>query len=151
MKIRTPTRSDLAQLRLVVEDCELFPVEMLEGMMSPFFDEPDCLDRWLVTEAPDRQVTGLAYFRPEPLTEGTWNLLALGFRKGQRGKGRGARLVAAVEQQLAEERMLIVETSSLDAFEAARRFYEGCGFGLEAVIRDYWSAGDDKVIFRKPL
>ena len=56
-----------------------------------------------------------------------------------------------MERALAKERLLLVETSGTDGFEASRRFYERCGYEVDAVIRDYWAPGDDKVVFRRLL
>lgn len=149
--IRIPTQADLPDLKRVVAEAELFPVDMLDEMIMPFLHDPGHPDQWLVCEGPDGRTIGFAYFRPEPLTKGTWNLLAIGFLTDQRGRGYGTRLLAAVEEALKAERILIVETSGLEDFEATRRFYVQCGYRLEATIRDYWAAGDDKVIFRKRL
>jgi len=44
-----------------------------------------------------------------------------------------------------------VETSGTADFAATRRFYRQNGYEEEGRIRDFWAAGDDKVIFRKPL
>lgn len=151
MNIRTPTTSDLSAIALVLDDTELFPQDLLEEMMAPFFDEPEGPEKWLVCEDEGSAVIGFCYFRPEPLADGTWNLLAIGFCKDQQGLGYGSRLIAEVERALSSERMLIVETSSLDDFEATRKFYGKCGYDLEATIRDYWANGDDKVIYRKSL
>ncbi|MEM9581052.1 MAG: GNAT family N-acetyltransferase, partial [Pseudomonadota bacterium] len=80
-------------------------------------------------------------------------MLALGVRSARQGQGLGGTLVAALESQLrsAQQRMLIVETSALPDFAQARGFYAAQGYGKEAMIRDYWAAGDGKVIFRKLL
>ena len=48
-------------------------------------------------------------------------------------------------------RLLIVDTSSLPAFDGARAFYPALGFREEARIRDFWTDGDDKVTFAKRL
>jgi len=151
MNIRIPTKSDLPDIALILDDTDLFPAEMLGEMIAPFFDEPDSPEKWLVCEESNNGVIGFGYFRPEPLAEGTWNLLAIGFRKNHQGYGYGATLVAEVEKTLAQERVLIVETSGLEDFEATRTFYDKCGYDREAVIRDYWADGDDKVIYRKKL
>lgn len=151
MTIRPPLASDLPAIARVLEDTELFPAEMLEGMMTPFFQEPDTQDKWLVCQNDDGHVTGFSFVRPEPLTEGVWNLLAIGFREAYKGQGHGATLVAEIEKSLANERLLIVETSSLPMFSATCAFYEKCGYVREAVIRNYWAPDDDKIIFVKLL
>jgi ribosomal protein S18 acetylase RimI-like enzyme len=58
-----------------------------------------------------------------------------------------------VEQMLAKrgERVLLVETSGLEAFEYVRAFYRNNGYEEEARIREFYKAGDDKIIFRKAL
>ena len=58
-----------------------------------------------------------------------------------------------VEKTLTEkgERLLLVETSGLPNFEMTRKFYRKQGYEEEAKIRDYYKAGDDKIIFRKAL
>ena len=49
------------------------------------------------------------------------------------------------------KRILTVDTSSNDDFALTRKFYAQNGYEEEARICDFWSAGDDKVIFRKAL
>lgn len=121
------------------------------GIDCSFFDEPVSFEKWLVCDEGSNGVIGFCYVGPEPLGEGTWNLLAIGFRKDQQGRGYAATLVSEVERALSSERVLIVETSGLEDFEATRKFYDKCGYDREAVIRDYWADGDDKVIYRKSL
>ena len=151
MNIREPVRSDLPDIKLILNDTELFPPEYLDEMIEPFFADPDKNKRWLVLETEDAGVAGFSYARPEALAEGTWNLLAIGFRQEQQAKGLGSKLIAKVEESLKQERVLIVETSGLDDFKDTRNFYETRGYVREAIIRDYWADGDDKVIYWKSL
>ena len=62
-------------------------------------------------------------------------------------------MMAFVENTLAMrgERVLLVETSALPEFERTRAFYRRIGYTEEARIRDFYKAGEDKVIFRKAL
>ena len=46
---------------------------------------------------------------------------------------------------------MIVETSGADEFRLTRKFYENLNYHKEATIRDFWSEGDDKVIYWKKL
>lgn len=71
----------------------------------------------------------------------------------RQGQGGGAALLRYVEHQLRQrgERILLVETSGLPDFEYQRTFYRGCGYGEEARIRDFYKAGEDKVVFWKAL
>ena len=49
------------------------------------------------------------------------------------------------------ERVLLIETSGLGSFERTRDFYRTQGYDDEARIREFYGAGDDKIIFRKAL
>ena len=46
---------------------------------------------------------------------------------------------------------IYVETSSRPPFAPARAFYRRCGYQVDAVLKDYYDDGDDKVIFAKVL
>ena len=66
---------------------------------------------------------------------------------------QGRMLVAALEEALRNraQRLLIIDTSGLEAFDAARAFYRAQGYEEESRIRAYWAEGDDKITFRKHL
>jgi ribosomal protein S18 acetylase RimI-like enzyme len=106
---------------------------------------------WLTAD--DAEPVGVAYCAPETVTDGTWNLLMLWTRKDRGGRGHGRALVEKLEQDLIVRgaRLLIVETSGLPDFETARAFYSNCGFRQEARIRDFFAAGDDKLVYTKSL
>ena len=65
--------------------------------------------------------------------------------------GRG--LLAATEEAVRKQggRLLIVETSGLPKYEPTRTFYHATGYTLEATLKDFYSDGDDLVIFTKRL
>jgi hypothetical protein len=44
-----------------------------------------------------------------------------------------------------------VETSSSAAYEGAREFYASRGFDREAVIREFYGPGEDKIVFWESL
>lgn len=147
LDIRPSTAADIPGLALVLEDTQLFPVEMLPDML----ENPD--GGILLTAVQEGEALGLCYAKPELLADGVWNMLALGVRTAAHGKAIGTALVADLESRLRASgvRMMIVETSGMPEFAQARGFYTAKGYTQEAVIRDYWDAGDDKVIFRKLL
>jgi ribosomal protein S18 acetylase RimI-like enzyme len=87
------------------------------------------------------------------MTTGTWNLYLIAIHPNRQGQGYGAALIAHLEQSLAArgERVLIVETSGLPAFDRTRAFYRKIGYEEEARIREFYQAGEDKIVFRKAL
>ena len=106
---------------------------------------------WLTAD--DGEPVGVAYCAPEAVTIGTWNLLMLWTREDRHGQGHGSALVRHVEKELKgrSARLLIVETSGLSAFAAARGFYTKCGFEHEATIKNFFADGDDKLVFTKSV
>lgn len=149
--IRALRREDLSRVGHLVEVNGMFPADMLDTMTAPYFDGETATHRWLVYAG--AKVTGVAYFVPEQLTEGTWNLLLIAIDPACHGQGQGTAIMRHVEEELTREsqRILLVETSGTDTFERTRRFYDMLGYEREARIRDYYTDGDDKVIFRKAL
>ncbi|WP_420456964.1 GNAT family N-acetyltransferase [Rubrivirga sp.] len=106
---------------------------------------------WLVAD--DGEPVGVLFAAPEPMTDGTWNALMLIVRPDRHGRGHAQALMGALDSALADRgaRLLLVETSSLDEYERARAFYPANGFREEARVRDYYQAGDDKIIFSRPV
>lgn len=143
-------RGDLDRVRFLVEANAMFPLQMLDDMTAPFFGGADD-HRWLVLD--DGQVDAVCYFVPEAIADRVWNLLLIAVDPARHGAGLGSALMAAVERELAAQdiRLLLVDTSGTEAFARTRRFYERLGYRREAVIRDYWAKGDDKVTFAKSL
>lgn len=47
------------------------------------------------------------------------------------------------------QRLLLVETSGLPEFDLARQFYHKCQYTQEAVIRDFYTEGEDKRVLEK--
>lgn len=125
-------------------------LELIDETMSRHLSG-EAGDHWLVAD--DGGLAGVLYCAPEPMASGTWNVLMLLVDPDRHASGHGRALMERIEERLRDqgERLLIVETSSLDGFERAREFYPKCGFGEEARIRDFYASGDDKVVFRKAL
>ncbi len=151
-QISRTVKEDLSGIKSILETIELFPPEMLEEMIADFLENPNSNALWL-TYSENEIPLGFVFCNIEMLTDGTYNMYAIGVKNYQQGKGIGAKLVNAVETQLRTKggRVLIVDTSSTDEFGATRNFYLKNGYEKEAVIRDFWAEGDDKVVFRKKL
>jgi ribosomal protein S18 acetylase RimI-like enzyme len=99
----------------------------------------------------DGQVTGYACYGPRALTSGTFDLYWIAVDTRNRRDGIGRKLLAASEQAVHNlgGRLLVVETSGLPKYEATRAFYHASSYTQEAVLKDFYSEGDDLVIFTK--
>ncbi len=155
MKNKTPIRplhpGDLLKAKAIIDACGLFPSDMLDAMVAGYFSGADPREYWLAYD--EGQPMAIAYCAPERMTQGTWNLLLIAVQPEQQGKGIGAAIMHHIERLLAAagERLLLVETSGLPDYERTRQFYRKLGYVEEARIREFYQAGEDKIIFRKAL
>ncbi|MBY0392384.1 MAG: GNAT family N-acetyltransferase [Novosphingobium sp.] len=71
----------------------------------------------------------------------------------RQNEGVGTALIAELATRLvtAGNRVLIVETSSLEGYTATQAFYAALGFTREARIRDFYEDGNDKIVLWKRL
>jgi ribosomal protein S18 acetylase RimI-like enzyme len=153
MKIRAVTRDDLPALKGVIDATELFPSQLIDDMIEGYLSGTT-EEFWLtMTNEAHGNPIAVAYCAPERMTQGTWNLLLIALHPDQQGRGHGTALISHIENKLREngQRILLVETSGLPSFERMRAFYSKCGYDNEACIRDFYDAGEDKVVFRKAL
>ena len=152
LAIRATKPGELLMLKAVIDATGLFPSEMLDSMAAPYFNG-EAPDEFWLTAYKNEQPVALAYYAPERMTQGTWNLLLIAVHPNQQRQGVGAALMHYVEAVLEArgERILLVETSGLPAFAATRAFYHSIGYVEEARIREYYQVGDDKIVFRKAL
>ncbi len=153
--IRLTTPNDTTALLALAEATGLFEpnqIEELTQMLNQHLgDEADSQGIWFTDY--DNEPVGVAYVAPERMTDGTWNLYLIAIHPDHQKQGRGAALLQYVEQMLTErgERVLLVETSGTDDFEYVRVFYRNNGYEEEARIRDFYTDGVDKIVFRKLL
>ena len=152
IEIRKAIKNDVEGLKEVLDTIELFPSEMLDDLMSDFFDNPETEAIWFTALQEDKPCA-IGYCAPEKLTDRTFNLYAIGVQNDLQGKGVGKKMMTFIEDYLRNQggRILIVDTSSTPEFNLTREFYLKIGYTKEATIRDFWKEGDDKVIFWKKL
>ncbi len=145
-------KNDVPELKKVLDSIELFPSEYLDDMISDYLNNEESEEIWF-TATENNAPISIGFCAPEKLTEGTYNLYALGVKSDIQSKGTGSKMMSFIENHLKDlgHRILIVDTSGTDDFTSTRKFYEKLGYDKEAVIRDFWDDGDDKVVYRKRL
>ncbi len=159
--IRPATSDDITALIAIADASGLFQPDQLEevgAMLADYFGGNSSGDRdsehfWITDDAGNAGPVGVAYCAPEPMTEGTWNLQMIAVHPDHQGQGRGTTILRYVEQTLTQRggRILLVETSGADSFERVRAFYRKAGYDEEARIREFYKAGEDKIVYRKAL
>ena len=71
--IRKVRKDDIQYLKNVLDSIELFPSEILEDMISDFFNNPETEEIWFTAIENDIPIS-IGYCAREKLTEGTFNL-----------------------------------------------------------------------------
>ncbi len=98
-------------------------------------------------------VMGYVCYGPTPLTQGVYDLYWIVVDPKVQGRGFGRRLIEYVERDVKKRggRMILIETSSQEAYGATIRFYERGKYQLAARVKNFYRVGDDKLIFSKEL
>lgn len=105
--------------------------------------------RFVVADAGNGSVAGYVCIGRAPMTDGTFDLYWIAVDKARQGSGIGKLLMGAA-RSLAQKnggRMILVETASKESYAATRAFYEKSGFTIWARVPDFYSVGDDKLIY----
>lgn len=154
--IRPVTESDTAAVVALSIASGLFTPEesgVVETMLEDYFAGREASGHSCVVDDVDGDLLAVVYYEPVTATDRTWELTMIGVRQDRHRQGRGAQLLQHVENDLRsrDQRLLVIETSALPAFDRARAFYIALDYDEEARVRDYFEAGDDMVLFRKAL
>lgn len=152
LQVRPVQKQDLPALKSIIDGTDLFPSDMLDDMTDGYLSKNE-EDVWLTCLQGDGTPAGVVYAKPEQLTEGTWNALLLAVSPDRQRSGFGRELMTHLEGTLKERghRLLLVETSGNEEYAGTRAFYERIGYEKEGFIRDFYQAGEDKIIYRKQL
>ena len=154
--IRTTVKSETELLKEIARGTLVFkPIEI--DALGEVLDDYHTLNHLhhhkAITYELDGKVIGFAYYAPTPMTDRTWHLYWIFVEKKTHAKGIGSEMLKYVEQDIAcmGGRLFLIETSSLPSYDPTRRFYLKHGYEEAATIRDFYTDGDDQVIFRKRL
>lgn len=156
LKIREMQASDRSSIIKILEGTEAFTeldipvaVELIDcclenGAASGYY--------FRVAEL-QGQAVGYICYGPTPLTSGTWDAYWLATAADLKGRGIGSALLKTAEENIKAQggRLLLIETASNPLYLEARRFYKSHGYIIVSSIPDFYSPGDNRIIFRKLL
>ncbi|MBV9125016.1 MAG: GNAT family N-acetyltransferase [Planctomycetes bacterium] len=154
--IRPTKPEDTPELLALASGTEVFkPHEIiaLEEVLNDYHQFNQGEGHRAVTYEQQGQIVGFAYFAPRAMTDRTWDLYWIAVTRQTQARGIGTRLLHHIEEAIRglQGRLLLIETSSLPHYDLTRRFYVKHKYEQAAVIKDFYSDGDDLVIFRKRL
>ncbi len=146
----TPTLVDMTRQTNVFKPHE---IQALQEVLDDYHTANQAEGHRAITFVDQRQILGFAYYAPVAMTEGTWYLYWIVVKKDTQARGIGAALLRHLEEDIRtlSGRVLFIETSALPHYEMTRKFYVKHHYDKEAVLRDFYAAGDDMVVFRKVL
>jgi len=101
----------------------------------------------------NQQTIACACFGKIQGTECSFDLYWICVHRNFRGRGIGKLLLARTEQLISDMGgcNIYIETSSREQYRPTREFYLACGYNIDAQLQDFYSPGDNKVIFKKVL
>lgn len=101
----------------------------------------------------NERIVGYSCYGPIPCTKESYDLYWIAVLHDFRSRGIGRELLERTEKKIEEMggKRIYVDTSSRDQYEPTRSFYRAGGYEQEAVLKDFYSPGDDKVIYVKQL
>jgi ribosomal protein S18 acetylase RimI-like enzyme len=155
--ITVAVKLDGAQIHAISANTTIFSqveVECVDELWQEYITHgPERSGYYFLVEKEADRVLGYTCYGPRSLTSGTFDLYWIAVDPTVRRGGVGRRLLAASELAVCNlgGRLLILETSGLPTYIPTRNFYLATGYSLEAIIKDFYSDGDDLVIFTKHL
>jgi ribosomal protein S18 acetylase RimI-like enzyme len=99
------------------------------------------------------EVMGYICFGPIPCTVHSFDIYWIAVTDSRRRLGLGKELLGKAEERIKSMggKRIYVETSSRTQYEPTHAFYKRCGYKDAAVLEDFYSPGDHKIIFFKAL
>jgi len=158
--IRPTTAADLPRLLALTAGTGLFSdydLETLEGVLGDYLEgdpaENEEAGHVCVTAELDGAAAGYLYYAEAEYADRVWYVWWVAVDKVAQGRGVGRELLGHAETDARRRggRLMLIETSGRADYEPTRGFYLKAGYEREAVLRDYYRDGDDKVVFRKRL
>jgi ribosomal protein S18 acetylase RimI-like enzyme len=154
--IRPTVPADTPTLVTLAHDTKVFKpheIQALQEVLDDYHEYNHEHEHVAVTYERDKHILGFAYYAPAAMTDRTWYLYWIAVSKQTQAKGIGGALLRHVEEDIRKRngRILLIETSSLPHYDLTRRFYLKHGYEQDAVLHDFYSDGDDMVVFRRRL
>lgn len=101
----------------------------------------------------DGQLAGYASYGHIAGTRDSYDLYWIAVHPRHQGQGIGRLILDQAEQCIQQSggRRVYIETSNREQYQSTRGFYLSCGYECDAILANFYGAGDDKVIYVKVL
>ncbi len=156
---RTAVPTETAALVSLAESTGIFAPDEAEALLGGVLEELHMgrlgdghqAHVWASTDTSPAK--GWVYFAPTEHADCVWDLWWIGVAADSQRQGIGDELLKFVEEkvQSAGGRLLLIETSSLAAFDSVRQFYVKRGYSECGRVPDFYGVGEAKVIYFKRI
>ena len=151
-----PINSDAESIRNIVRSSGFFSaeeVEMAVELLQENLSRGESSGYYFSFVEIKERVVGYSCYGPIPCTKESYDLYWIAVLHEFRGRGIGRDLLQRTEEKIGEMggKRIYVDTSSREQYEPTRSFYRAGGYEQEAVLKDFYFPGDDKVIYVKQL
>ncbi len=138
----------------IAESCALFYPEELtvaRELVEERLSKGETSGYYFIIAEKHGAPVGYTCFGPIPMTRNRFDLYWIAVLKSCQGTGIGRQLIQKTETRIQHMngRRVYVETSSRDDYAPTHRFYQTCHYHQEAVLKDYYAPGDDKIIYTR--
>ncbi len=157
MQIRPLAPPDRAAIERILRQGDTFnemEIQVALELVDEVLRNPSHPDYFIYSAVLEPQtVAGFVCFGPVPLTDFSYDLYWIAVDRRHAKNGIGSRLMAFVEQAVREKsgEHIYVDTSSTQAYAAARGFYHKHGYRVACILEDFYRHGDHKVLFEKKM
>ncbi|OFZ26701.1 MAG: hypothetical protein A2381_17060 [Bdellovibrionales bacterium RIFOXYB1_FULL_37_110] len=150
MNIQPIKITDKAKLVNLLEDISLFTPDERAVALELLEDTSPSSDyHFLGTFEDNGELSSFICFGPTPMTHGTFDMYWVGTADHHQRKGLARKLFNEMNMVLKKQnaRMVRIETSGKDNYVSTRSFYENIRLVEEARLKDFYSVGDDLIIY----
>ena len=101
----------------------------------------------------DGKPAGWVCYGPTPCTVGTYDIYWIAVSPRSQGRGFGRALLQHAEAEIRkrEGRLVLLETSGRPLYQTTRGFYLAAGYEEVARVPEFYTPGDDRVVYAKYL
>jgi len=152
----TPEKRDIQRIREIVESTGFFydfetdvAVELVEERLR----DGESTGYHFVFAEVDGVTAAYSCFGHIEMTKSCFDLYWIVTHHDFRGKGVGKKLLDKTYEEARKMgcKIIIAETSGREHYAPTRAFYDSAGYTLEAIIKDYYDDGDDKLMYTKRI
>jgi ribosomal protein S18 acetylase RimI-like enzyme len=130
-----------------------FEIPVAVELVEEAAEEGDQSGYFFLFAEVDGKTVSYSCYGPIAGTDAGYDLYWIVTHNDYRGSGIGKQLLDETHRIVKRRggRYIIAETSSLEKYTPTRQFYEKNNYDKEAIIKDFYLTGDDKVIYVKRL